>query len=713
MAEKKVPITIVYQAPQTQPPLFVAGSFSNPQWVPQEMDYTTDEDGKITFSKKFDVEPDSKIQYKFRVGPGDWWVLDESAPTVTDDAGNRNNLIEAPSAEETNLEEPVQATEETEESGTNHIQHPQPVARLEALKAAEKVDRSGTSTPEYARTAAEVAESAALVDPPTPEPETIDATAPAAAQEAANTAAEVADTAKDLDNDLVSDLQPDQPAEEHTETAIPAHETIANVKEDLQNENLDIAGYSNEPEHEPEPAPLFAHECAGLYEEDEIPGVPDDDGRAEIVNGNIRGHDKDDFEDPTLEQFPSSRSEIMATVRKVETGLNANETLNAGVPPSPVFRSKSASTGDGEHYSPESSPVSSKGSQHLSLPLSQPQEAKSERSLSVVSLGSIAEDDEAEATTAEEIAPIVEQTQTADEATTAEEIAPIVEQVQTADEAIKVARNAEGDVPLEVPTSRPVVTVPSPSAKASNELISPVSDEDEAVVMRDGKEKDKSTEIEQSGYLTPERAATPKLQEPGSPNEPAPNTAIPVEEPAPVAEPEPTLPVPPSPKIVVSKAEDIAPQEELDQGPSSTENGHKDIEPVPSSTESRYEDVETAPSSTENGHKDIETAAPSTGNGHKDIETPAPSAGQDETGSQSEPAATSSAIEGNQPSSLKKRSAHQSPSRDRSGTPAPIPDNEWEAAKNGNWFSAFFRLIFVDWVGGFVSRLCGGRRKTT
>lgn len=81
MAEKKVPITIVYQAPQTQPPLFVAGSFSNPQWVPQEMDYTTDEDGKITFSKKFDVEPDSKIQYKFRVGPGDWWVLDESAPT--------------------------------------------------------------------------------------------------------------------------------------------------------------------------------------------------------------------------------------------------------------------------------------------------------------------------------------------------------------------------------------------------------------------------------------------------------------------------------------------------------------------------------------------------------------------------------------------------------------------------------------------------------
>lgn len=30
----------------------------------------------------------------------------------------------------------------------------------------------------------------------------------------------------------------------------------------------------------------------------------------------------------------------------------------------------------------------------------------------------------------------------------------------------------------------------------------------------------------------------------------------------------------------------------------------------------------------------------------------------------------------------------------------------------GGWFTAFFRLIFVDWFGGFISKLCGGRRKT-
>lgn len=649
MADTKVPLTITYRSPQTQPPLFVAGTFSHPQWVPQEMECTTGENGEFTFSKAVDVEPNSKIQYKFRVGLGDWWVLDESAPTVTDNAGNRNNFIEAPSAEEAKPEEPTQPTNNDEEvSSTNHVQQPQPqpIARLEVLKEAEKVDRSATSTPEYARTAAEVAESAALVDPPTPQPEAADTVASDASQEAANTAAEVADTAEDLDKDL---------AEEQTETVIPVHQTIADIKEDTQRDHLDIAGFSND--HEP--APLFAHECAGLYEDDEIPGVPQEEQHAKIVNGKTSDQDKEDFADPTLERFPSSKSEILAAVRKVETGLNANQTLNEGVPPSPIFRTRTRSSGDGqeEHSSPELSPVASKESQQLSMPLAQPQENVKERSLSAVSLGSIAEDEEADAPAAEEIAPIVEQT-------------------ETAEEAIKVAKEAEGDVALDPAksASRPVVTVPSPSVKNNNDLISPVSDEDEAVVIKDSKGKDKNVENGQSGYLTPERAATPQPEEPASPSEPAPNTASPVEDAAPVTEPDQTsTPVPPSPKIVVSGAEDIETHEVLAEAPASNGNG----------------------------------------NGHKDIQSPSSGTGQEEAGSRSEPAATSSAIEDSQPSSLKKRSAPRSDSRDRAGTPAPISDNDWEAAKNGNWFSAFFRWIFVDWVGGFVSRLCGSRRKTT
>ncbi|CAI4218353.1 unnamed protein product [Parascedosporium putredinis] len=41
------------------------------------------------------VEPGTEIQYKFRVGTGNWWVLKEDSPTVTDSAGNQNNVLKA------------------------------------------------------------------------------------------------------------------------------------------------------------------------------------------------------------------------------------------------------------------------------------------------------------------------------------------------------------------------------------------------------------------------------------------------------------------------------------------------------------------------------------------------------------------------------------------------------------------------------------------
>ncbi len=81
MAPKKVPVTITYTKAGLQPPLFVAGSFSVPPWEPQEMDHVTAHDGENTFKKEIYLDEGSKIQYKFRVGLGDWWVLNEDAPT--------------------------------------------------------------------------------------------------------------------------------------------------------------------------------------------------------------------------------------------------------------------------------------------------------------------------------------------------------------------------------------------------------------------------------------------------------------------------------------------------------------------------------------------------------------------------------------------------------------------------------------------------------
>lgn len=82
MAERTVEIT--YQHAGTTPPLYVAGSFTEPAWVPEELEcHRTDEDGKDgdpIFHKTFRVK-DGSYQYKFRVGDGDWWICDESKAT--------------------------------------------------------------------------------------------------------------------------------------------------------------------------------------------------------------------------------------------------------------------------------------------------------------------------------------------------------------------------------------------------------------------------------------------------------------------------------------------------------------------------------------------------------------------------------------------------------------------------------------------------------
>ncbi|KIX05836.1 uncharacterized protein Z518_03809 [Rhinocladiella mackenziei CBS 650.93] len=83
---------ITFSKDGVQPPVFVAGTFTN--WVPVEMSCETNEDGTYAkvFSYTVDIDP-GEYQYKFRLGPGDWWVFDESKPTASDDSGNVNNVL--------------------------------------------------------------------------------------------------------------------------------------------------------------------------------------------------------------------------------------------------------------------------------------------------------------------------------------------------------------------------------------------------------------------------------------------------------------------------------------------------------------------------------------------------------------------------------------------------------------------------------------------
>ncbi|KAF7857165.1 hypothetical protein EAF04_009406 [Stromatinia cepivora] len=95
MADTKTSVVIKYSKPGAAPPIYLAGSFPESVWQPQEMDYTNDSDHYV-FSKAVEVEEGKEYQYKFRIGNGDWWMSDEDAPTVTDEVGNQNNLLTVP-----------------------------------------------------------------------------------------------------------------------------------------------------------------------------------------------------------------------------------------------------------------------------------------------------------------------------------------------------------------------------------------------------------------------------------------------------------------------------------------------------------------------------------------------------------------------------------------------------------------------------------------
>lgn len=81
-------IQISFVSPGARPPIFVAGSFTDPPWQPQELDYvleqpddmrrgTEPEPSQYRFVKTVQVGQ-GRWQYKFRLGLGDWWVCDEN-----------------------------------------------------------------------------------------------------------------------------------------------------------------------------------------------------------------------------------------------------------------------------------------------------------------------------------------------------------------------------------------------------------------------------------------------------------------------------------------------------------------------------------------------------------------------------------------------------------------------------------------------------------
>ena len=79
MATQRSIVSITFSKPGVQPPVYLAGSFSDPPWQLTLMQSTVGQDTEHHFRAEVNVEEGRAYQYKFRVGEGDW-ILNEDSP---------------------------------------------------------------------------------------------------------------------------------------------------------------------------------------------------------------------------------------------------------------------------------------------------------------------------------------------------------------------------------------------------------------------------------------------------------------------------------------------------------------------------------------------------------------------------------------------------------------------------------------------------------
>ncbi|KAI0527805.1 hypothetical protein F5B22DRAFT_640784 [Xylaria bambusicola] len=342
----KVPVTFTFHRKGVHPPLFVAGSFTNPPWEPQEMTASIDQHGDYIYTKEVMVDECSEIQYKFRHASGDWWALDPDADTATDEQGNINSLLYSPNIraaqeitrlQETHIPKPestaadLNNTSTTEKAGVvpNTQDTETDITDLNSLNEDLNKDQllhlSSTPINEVTHTTPEVADSGSQLDED---------------EEMASTAAEVADSASHLDE-----------GEEISSTVAETSDSISQLVQDkavasIAAEVADSASQLDEGETETDSDdtyPMFSHEC---FASQPSQGEPQSEPQLqcdamEFTPQSIDDLDMD-FDDPRLEHFPSDRESIMATMRRVSATVDSDPTVVDKVTLSPVITRKSS-----------------------------------------------------------------------------------------------------------------------------------------------------------------------------------------------------------------------------------------------------------------------------------------------------------------------------------------------------------------------------------
>ncbi|KAI0449511.1 hypothetical protein F5B21DRAFT_518088 [Xylaria acuta] len=289
MSSRKVPLTFTFRRHGAHPPLFVAGSFSDPPWQPLEMDASIDQHGDLVFSKQVMVDESSEVQYKFRHASGDWWALDPDAETVRDEHGNVNSLLLSPSkyaTQETTLGKEIHDTK-IRDAADHHISD----IPNDTETASNNLNICADTTEiDSTERATEKDELRRLSFTPI--------------EEVANTAAEVVDSASQLGDG------------------------------DLDVDNSDAL-------------PMFSHECFASPSDGLTSGHREPEPQHDQLDHFSESYDQSstDYDDPRLEHFPSDRSSIVAAMRRLSTTVDADPTMVDTAPLSPITAAKSCGSG--------------------------------------------------------------------------------------------------------------------------------------------------------------------------------------------------------------------------------------------------------------------------------------------------------------------------------------------------------------------------------
>ncbi|KAG6011536.1 hypothetical protein E4U43_008250 [Claviceps pusilla] len=282
MPASNTTVTVNYRKRGLSPPVFVAGTFTEPAWESQEMHSLTDESGEHHFTIQVPVEPGKEYQYHFRASGQDDWFVDEHATIAIDSRGQRCNVLRVPVTRNTGDRAPtplVEATEQDnnrvaagENTAASTFEPLLPPPNKSRGRVTEGEGRSDTPIKQVAAVAAEVADTAAKLDGPSLKPSPLVL----------------------LPRD---DVPTDETVQEQINTPLFAHESFGNYE--FVNDEVD----RNDASKAVKPSASLPSDGAGS------------------AAGDV------DVDDPTLEKFPSDRESVLDTLRKIQSSTEEGQAV--------------------------------------------------------------------------------------------------------------------------------------------------------------------------------------------------------------------------------------------------------------------------------------------------------------------------------------------------------------------------------------------------